>query len=244
MHAPAELRRPAGPLDRRVDGVSFDVWMTLIASNPTFKPARARRIAEAFGLDGQAADRLPQAIRRVDIDCDRQSETIGVQYGPVDRLRRVADDVGASVPDGALADEVQAMFADHLPTLTEPGVLTVLSDLRAAGVRTALLSNTGFVDGRYMRPALDALGILPLVDAAVFSDETGCAKPSPRIFAELADRIGLAPSSVLHVGDNRRADVDGATAAGMQALHLSAEPGPGSVTTLLAVPSLVRRSRE
>ena len=26
----------------RVEGVSFDVWMTLIASNPAFKPARSR----------------------------------------------------------------------------------------------------------------------------------------------------------------------------------------------------------
>jgi FMN phosphatase YigB (HAD superfamily) len=49
----------------------------------------------------------------------------------------------------------------------------------------------------------------------------GCYKPAPDIFARALDRLGLAPSEVLHVGDSDVDDVAGARAAGLRVAWLN-----------------------
>ncbi len=71
-----------------------------------------------------------------------------------------------------------------------------------------------------MREQLAHVGLLPLVDAAVFSGEVGWRKPSPRIFAAALQALGAEPATTVHVGDRVREDVDGAHAAGMRAIRL------------------------
>jgi len=46
--------------------------------------------------------------------------------------------------------------------------------------------------------------------------EFGAAKPEPGIFRAACERLGYAPSEVLHVGDNIEADVLGAARAGLR----------------------------
>jgi putative hydrolase of the HAD superfamily len=56
----------------------------------------------------------------------------------------------------------------------------------------------------------------PVVDSA----RVGVAKPDPAIFRFALDALGVGPEALLHVGDSSAADVAGATAAGIAALHL------------------------
>ena len=58
------------------------------------------------------------------------------------------------------------------------------------------------------------------LEIVLVSREVGFNKPSPVIFEEALRKLGLPPASVLHVGDSRREDVDGARAAGIQGLEL------------------------
>ena len=85
------------------------------------------------------------------------------------------------------------------------------------------------VPGLVLRTMLDRLGIPRLTDHLIFSDEVGCAKPSRRIYQHLAAIAGGRPSETLHIGDNRKADYDGALAAGLHARWYRpggpAEPG-------------------
>lgn len=59
-----------------------------------------------------------------------------------------------------------------------------------------------------------------LVDAVVVSEEAGAHKPDRAVFDLAADR--LAADERWMVGDDREADVDGARAAGWNAVHVSA----------------------
>jgi FMN phosphatase YigB (HAD superfamily) len=52
----------------------------------------------------------------------------------------------------------------------------------------------------------------------VFSDEIGIRKPEARIFETALGHLGLAPSEVVHVGDDLVADVAGAKRLGMRAV--------------------------
>jgi len=66
---------------------------------------------------------------------------------------------------------------------------------------------------------LRSLGLASLVDGVVDSATVGVEKPDGRMFAAAARGLDVDASQVVHVGDSVRADVDGALAAGMQAIH-------------------------
>ncbi len=66
---------------------------------------------------------------------------------------------------------------------------------RAAGVRTAMLSNS-WGDERYDREQL-----AELFDAWVISGEVGLRKPDPAIYELAAERLGLPPDACVFVDD-------------------------------------------
>jgi FMN hydrolase / 5-amino-6-(5-phospho-D-ribitylamino)uracil phosphatase len=59
--------------------------------------------------------------------------------------------------------------------------------------------------------------------AGVSARETGFAKPDPRIYQVAAERAGVAPEQVLHVGDDAALDVLGALGVGMQTVWVNRE---------------------
>jgi len=98
----------------------------------------------------------------------------------------------------------------------EPGALELLQDLRRAGFRLGIISN---FDLR-LREILKQVGVLDLFEQIVVSSQVGAEKPSARIFEEALHRFAVEPAELLHVGDEEKADGDGARALGIQALVL------------------------
>ena len=200
-------------------GVSFDIWKTLVKSNPLYKPARDAYIAERLSAP---LDEVRAAVRKVDVWSDEQSDATGVQYGPVERLALIAKQQGIEVSEAdlaAMAGDIQELFLEYPLQANEPNLVDTLSGLSERKA-IVLTSNTGFIDGQYMRKALDKIGILESTDARVFSNEIGVAKPDLRIFQAAAARLALEMCDIVHVGDNPIADYEGARRAGMEAVLL------------------------
>ncbi|GIJ67048.1 HAD family hydrolase [Virgisporangium ochraceum] len=197
--------------------VSFDVWGTLLRGNPDYKHRRVATVAAALGT---APDPTRTALDDADDALDEQTLRTGNQYGVAERLAHAAGALGVPMPDDAALAALDARLADefrrHPPTPTEPDLLATLARLRAAGLRLAVASNTGFVPGREVHRALVRLGLR--VDHQIFSDEVGSAKPSPRLFARLTTAAACGPAGIVHIGDNEWADVAGAAGAGLGAL--------------------------
>src|SRR6185295_10505558 len=63
-------------------------------------------------------------------------------------------------------------------------------------------------------------GLAALVDDICLSSDCGLLKPDPRLYTHAAGRLGLAPGSILMVGDNFTDDVEGARRAGLGAVQL------------------------
>jgi putative hydrolase of the HAD superfamily len=101
-----------------------------------------------------------------------------------------------------------------------------LSELRAMGLRLALISNTQRTPGRVLRQILGDYDLVPLFDALIFSDEVGLAKPNPAIFHLALERLGATPATTLHIGDDLVLDLQGAHAAGMNACIVRLERPP------------------
>ena len=100
------------------------------------------------------------------------------------------------------------MFAGS--TMAVPMQEAVLA-IRAAGLRTALLSNSwGMADyPRHLFPGM--------FDVVVISGEVGMRKPEERIFRHAADLLGLAPAECVFI-DDIEVNVTAAEAIGMTAI--------------------------
>jgi putative hydrolase of the HAD superfamily len=75
------------------------------------------------------------------------------------------------------------------------------------------------------REKLDASGVAASFDAVVISGEVGAGKPEPAVFREALRRLG-DPARATMVGDSYRNDVEGALAAGLDAVWLNRRGAP------------------
>jgi putative hydrolase of the HAD superfamily len=217
----------------RIRLISFDFWSTLVWSNPHYKRRRIELVATAFGSVGPAAARYALAV--ADAELDEATERTGHQYGLPDRLARIAALLGRpELTRGELddlRDRHDNAFLRDPPTLTETMLPATLSALREAGYRLAVTSNTGFIAGRLLRATLPDVGLgWHIFEHLVFSDEVGHAKPAPEIFQHLTALARCRAGEALHVGDNKRTDVDGARAAGLHALWYRPHAPPSGGT--------------
>ena len=108
---------------------------------------------------------------------------------------------------------VRALVLDDQGVLSgaEPGMADVLRRARAAGLRTAVLSNAEGGPPPYA----------DLVDAAGLGGEAGVRKPDADAYLLVAQRLGVEPGECVVV-DDLPANVRGAAAAGMAGvLHRS-----------------------
>jgi putative hydrolase of the HAD superfamily len=98
-----------------------------------------------------------------------------------------------------------------------PGVADLLTDLRQAGSKLAILTN-GLHETHREKIAL--LGVEPLVDGIYISDEIGMAKPDPKVFELVCRELGVEPANATMVGDRYSRDISGALAVGMKTIFL------------------------
>lgn len=76
---------------------------------------------------------------------------------------------------------------------------------------------------------LRRIGIHPHFAHHICARDAGAAKPDPRIFLAAAERLGLAPAQILHVGDDPQLDIVGARAAGLRTAWINRERRPWPV---------------
>ncbi|MCL4680832.1 MAG: phosphoglycolate phosphatase [Rhodocyclaceae bacterium] len=178
--------------------------------------------AVLIDLDGTLLDTVPDLADAA----NAMLAELGRLTLPTDTIR---DFVGKGIPnlvgrclgypgESAAPDAVAALavFKRHYAavngrkTRIYPGVLEGLSALRAAGLKTACVTNKA---GAFTEQLLKATGLAPLLDLTVSGDTLPQKKPHPLPFLHLCEQFGIVPAEALVVGDSRN-DVAGARAAG------------------------------
>lgn len=213
--------------------VSFDLWLTLIKSNPTPNRAnRAKALYELLSLSSIPFEAFAKIVKDTDKEADELVKTGACHYGPRERIDMVTHHLGvAPLSDTVFAvfyEEQFERFLEYPPHPLQEDTLETLERL-SENYLIACISNTGFVDGAEMRPALQRAGILEFLDIQIFSNEVGVNKPDPRIFETMLELSGCFPEQVLHIGDDFVADYEGARSMGMHAVHLSDPSVPLSI---------------
>jgi len=133
-------------------------------------------------------------------------------------FRRVLELAGGRAPGARGLDQAaERLWAHHLEdnlwSRVLEGVPEALGKLRACGLGLCVVSNS---EGT-LEALLESLGILPLFDAVLDSWRLGVTKPDPRIFEIALERLRVPAAQAVMVGDSIKADVAGATGAGIPA---------------------------
>ena len=93
-------------------------------------------------------------------------------------------------------------------------------DLRAAGTRVGVLSNTLW-PREWHEEFFRRDGVLDLLDGAVYTSEVAWTKPAPEAFQAVMAAVGVSdPARCVFVGDRLFDDVWGARNAGMRTIHV------------------------
>ncbi len=95
------------------------------------------------------------------------------------------------------------------------GLLDQCAKIRAAGHPLHLATNQEHLRARYL---LQSLRLAHHVDGMFYSAALGACKPDPQFFAAISEDLGKAPSMFLLI-DDTLANVEGARAFGMNAIH-------------------------
>ncbi len=215
--------------------VTLDLWLTLITEQPTISKdgadrnaIRLSRVMDAMAAAGHSIneDTLEASLKRVREDMDH-AHANGVDRTFPLWVRQIVDytlpGVFDTLADDA-ADEIIAAVDEPFlaaPPAAHPKAGEVLSALTEAGLRLALISNTGFTSGDIYRRWFRDLGWLDKFEVTTFSNEAAVAKPTASIFTSTLDEMNARPENALHVGDNLRSDIAGAHRAGMSTAWIS-----------------------
>jgi putative hydrolase of the HAD superfamily len=212
---------------------SFDVWQTLIRSNPDFRATRTAWFADRYNPHGYDLAEVERRMKEADVLCTKINERVGKNIDALELILLMMERLGVDIEPITPAEvqqtetEILRLFRQHPPVLTDPALPEILRTLRAGGATLSLLSNTGLVRGVGLSGFFASVGLGELLAFELYSDELSLSKPNPAFFARLFQQARqlpeqqaneLHPHQILHVGDNPLADRDGAEAAGLHAL--------------------------
>jgi putative hydrolase of the HAD superfamily len=217
---------------RRIRGVLFDSGDVLI--RPVGGRWNPRHDFEGTLLAHHPetpVERFPEAFaagQRV-LDTDPTTTPNRTEYH-----RAMLAVLGIDAPSAALLHQLEAPAAGPVVEVY-PDVWPVLEQLRAWGVGMAVVSDNwaGPKDGRR------ELGIEQYFAGSVISEELGCNKPDPRMYAAGRELLGLDAAACLVVDDDPQL-VLAAIKLGYHGVALirGAGPAPGSVPVITSLDEL------
>jgi HAD superfamily hydrolase (TIGR01662 family) len=192
--------------------VLFDVDFTLARPGPELGPEGYVRAGARHGLtldparyeEGRQAA-LAALERHPDFEHDDE-----IWFTFTERIVRGMG--GAPPASYECAVEITRGWERHENFELYDDVIPVLDELRRAGLKIGLVSNSARDVHAFARHhALD-------IDAGISSFHHGKTKPHASIFRAVLDLLGVAPTEAAMVGDTIEADIDGALALGMRAV--------------------------
>ena len=193
-----------------VDAVIFDFAGVLSTSPAAGMIERAQR----YDLD--LSTFMPIVLGPLDVDGDHP-------YHELERGRITMDEFDAAIEPmwraAGLTEFPTIPRGDELLAMVEPvaAMVDVARDVRAAGLRTAILTNNTREWGAW-RQAWDADN---LVDVVIDSSEVGLRKPNPAIFELTVERLGGPPFERCLFLDDFPWNVAAAAALGFQTIHVT-----------------------
>jgi putative hydrolase of the HAD superfamily len=204
-----------------IRAVTFDCWGTLI-QDLDFASGTQARIADLAAVTGLERDAAEDLFRRAATE-HHNSWVGGVQFGAEGIAAYISRELGITdhLQLDRITEAIEEAGRKGKPVALD-GAPDTLRALREAGIRTALVCDTGLTPGRVVRDFLDDAGCLENLEFCAFSNEVGVPKPDARIFHAALEAIDTKPDEAVHVVDLLRTDIEGGRALGMKTIRIRA----------------------
>ena len=203
---------------------SFDLWLTLIKSNPVFKKERALFFHQHLNATKKSLEEVEMVFRRVDLMSNAINQKTGGNLEAEEMYLMVIYELNSSNPTFENVDikwllhEMEQLFFQYIPTIYNTETFSTLNVLKEIpDVSMSILSNTAFIKGSTLRVVLKHLALDQFFNFQCYSDEVGMSKPNPQFFGLMIENIqAVRPNDninlqeIIHIGDNFVADILGA----------------------------------
>jgi putative hydrolase of the HAD superfamily len=199
----------------KAQAVTFDAGQTLIELDTGMLSARLAERGHRVAKDALDAAQ-PLAWRHYERSIQAGQHEGQWQVFMATLLARAGRDAGIDEARVAwLADWLWTEQPAHnLWRRPIAGMFELARDLTGRGIPVGILSNS---EGR-LAELIAEIGWSAPFRVIVDSGRLGIAKPDRRIFETAAESLGVPLAAVVHIGDSRTADVDGARAVGMRVI--------------------------
>lgn len=199
MSAP---RAPNGPQwrGRPLEAVLFDLDGTLLDTAGDISEALNRALRE-FGWAATEETQVRRMIGR--------GAPILIQRAAAAQNRTLDDATHAALVERFFHHYGSLQETNAFEAVPYPGAAEALRALHAAKLRIAVVTNK---QERFAHGLLDRLGLKPYIDIVVGGDSCERRKPDPQPLVFACERLNVAPSRALMIGDSVN-DVTAAKAA-------------------------------
>nr|WP_294931834.1 HAD-IA family hydrolase [uncultured Flavobacterium sp.] len=208
--------------------LSFDLWLTLIKSNPEFKKKRNLLFKDFFEVDA-TIEKVNEVVRYYDVLCNNINEKTGLNLNTHEIYYLILNALQVDLTKneakklGEFYDETEVLFMNYKPELIFPDIKRQFGNMVSEGKSINILSNTGFIKGKSLRKLISYYELTEYFTFQIYSDEVGYSKPNNEIFQLVFDQVNKTKETqkkeILHIGDNSIADYNGAINFGFDA-HL------------------------
>ena len=217
--------------DAPVKAVVFDAVGTLIYPQPGVAAAYQAAIEKHFGVQ------IDKEVVSAAVRSALTSRSAGDELTTSESQEREfwSDLVKQLCPAGkafnACFEELFAHFGDAANWRVFDDTATTIRGLQQLGLPVAIASN---FDDR-LNAVCDGLPEVASIPHRIVSSLVGYRKPATPFFEAVAKVLNLSPAKILMVGDDPTNDVNGARAAGLQAVLIDRSRSanePGVITRL------------
>ncbi|TFH02838.1 MAG: HAD family hydrolase [Calditrichales bacterium] len=194
-------------------GISFDFWNTLYANGEESERARLResyfyKVASRYTNPDR--ERISTAFRgSTALFLNEWRQNFRTPTAE-ERIRYIAAELNLNLshPDIIEIGDYFGRLIFEVPPQKIAAVDQVIPVL-AKSHPLAIISDTGYISGKYIRYFLKEEGLLPFFTSLVFSDEHPNSKPHRSVFQTTCSTMKTVASRLIHIGDLEHTDVAG-----------------------------------
>ena len=214
---------------------SFDLWLTIIKSNPLFKSKRVTFFREYYNFSNHSENEIKRIFRKVDLMCNQVNESVGFNLDAKEMYLMVLYLLNENSIDynkidiNKLYNEMENLTLSYPPVIVNREIVSILQILKEKNKTVSLLSNTGFIEGKTIEKILKKLDLKKYFDFEIYSDQQNLSKPNQMLFEILFKKTceihnnSMKTKDIMHIGDNPIADIQGAENYGMSTFHISGD---------------------
>lgn len=204
----------------RIKILSLDIFDTLLFRTVNKPRDLAIKVAENARKKGYLAERLtPNEFYQIRVLAEQKSKTLKTNYKEV-----TLKDIYYSMPDnignkkGLMDIEIQS---EKEACYLNPSIMSLIKYLKEEKkVKLALVSDM-YLSSNQIKEILEYNGFpLKWIDTLLVSSEEGGNKASGFLFDKLLSSYPeIDKENILHIGDSKAADIDGAKIVGINSIH-------------------------